>query len=139
MVKPLTVEAPPVQAKAPEADGVVELKDFSFGLPPVKSGPVTLSLTNRGPQPHEMQVAKLARGKTLADFTAYLSASQGKPPTGPPPYQPAGGMGGIGAGHTGYADLDLQPGSYVAYCTIPDPADGKPHAAKGMVQPFEVK
>jgi hypothetical protein len=34
--------------------------------------------------------------------------------------------------------LDLQPGTYVALCFIPDEAPGAPHALLGMIQVFTV-
>ncbi len=43
---------------------------------------------------------------------------------GPPPFEPVGGMQGLSVGGSGYLELDLSPGSYIASCDIPDPVSG---------------
>ena len=57
---------------------------------------------------------------------------------GAPPFEDAGGLQGIDPGESGWLNLDLQPGNYVALCHIPDPASGKAHEELGMVLPFSV-
>ena len=37
-----------------------------------------------------------------------------------------------------YVAVNLLPGKYLLICFLPDATDGKPHAAHGMVQPFDV-
>ena len=41
-------------------------------------------------------------------------------------------------GGRGWTTLDLQPGEYALICFVPDPADGVPHVAKGMLRTFVV-
>jgi len=48
-------------------------------------------------------------------------------------------MQGLSAGGSGYLELDLSPGSYIASCDIPDPVSGKPHSELGMLMEFEVQ
>ena len=50
----------------------------------------------------------------------------------------AGGSGGVEPGQTGFVDLALSPGQYVAMCFITDPASHKHHAELGMIAPFTV-
>jgi hypothetical protein len=38
-----------------------------------------------------------------------------------------------------YMTLDLQAGTYVAVCRVPDPASGTAHEHLGMVKQFTVK
>ena len=122
-------------AATPVADTVITLKDFAFDMPAeFKAGPQVWRVVNGGPQPHEIALIKLADGKTMDDVSAYMQN-----PQGPPPFMDAGGMQGLDKGNTGYLSLDLQPGTYVALCHIPDPASGKAHDELGMVKVFTVK
>jgi len=56
-----------------------------------------------------------------------------------PPFEAAGGTAALGAGQTGWMDLNLPAGDYVTLCFVPDPATGKAHAEMGMMTPFSVK
>jgi hypothetical protein len=126
-------EASSVQA--PQADGEVTLLDFSFTLPQeIRAGEQTWKITDKGTQPHELALVKLAEGKTMADVQQWMHQ-----PAGAPPFNFAGGMQAIDAGETAYLHLNLTPGSYVAVCYLPDPASGQEHAALGMVMPFIVE
>ena len=87
-----------------------------------------------GPQPHELNLLKLAPGKTAQDVLAWENA-----PSGPPPFEAVGGINGLSPNAAGYMTLDLQPGSYVAICHIPDPASGLTHAHLGMLKAFTVR
>ncbi len=118
----------------PKADQTVRTLDFSFTLPPeIKAGPQVWKVINEGKQPHELALIRLADGKTMGDVAAFMQA-----PSGPPPFEDAGGLQGIDPGESGWLNLDLQPGNYVALCHIPDPASGKAHEELGMVMPFSV-
>ncbi len=120
---------------APTADAGVELLDFSFKLPEaVKAGKQIWSVTNKGQQLHEINLMKLAEGKTIHDVMAWMMQ-----PAGAPPFMNVGGFQGINPGATGWMELDLTAGEYIAICHIPDPATGKAHKALGMVLPFTVK
>lgn len=77
---------------------------------------------------------KLAEGKTIDDVMAWA-----KDPTTAPPFMNVGGFQGINPGATGWMELDLAAGEYIAICHIPDPATGKAHEELGMVLPFTVK
>jgi uncharacterized cupredoxin-like copper-binding protein len=136
MITPLTVvgQLPDNQPK-PVADATVKLVDFSFVLPTaIKAGKQTWAIVNEGTQPHEIALIKLADGKTVADLIAFNEHAHGAPP-----FQNVGGFQGIAPGKTGWLHLDLQPGSYVAVCHIPDGASGKAHSELGMMLPFTVQ
>ncbi len=47
-------------------------------------------------------------------------------------------MNGLSATGTGYMSLDLQAGTCLALCRVPDPASGVPHTHLGMVKQFSV-
>lgn len=120
---------------APIADAGVELLDFSFKLPEaVKAGKQIWSVTNKGQQLHEVNLMKLTDGKTIDDVMAWA-----QDPTTAPPFMNVGGFQGINPGETGWMELDLAAGEYIAICHIPDPATGKPHEELGMMLPFTVK
>jgi hypothetical protein len=136
MARPLegVANANAVKVAAPKADATVKLLDFSFILPPeIKAGPQVWQVVNEGPQPHEILLIKLAEGKSMGDFQAFMQA-----PHGLPPFANVGGFQAIHPGETGWVHLDLTPGEYVALCFIPD-ENGKAHIEHGMALPFSVK
>jgi hypothetical protein len=136
MLKPLTINAATsAKAAPPKADLTISMKDFHFELPAeIKAGKQVWKITNDGPQPHELQVLKLALGKTVDDMAVFFEKGEGTPP-----FDTFGGMQGLNQGMSGWLNLDLQPGTYVAICYIPDPKTGQPHFALGMLMPFTVK
>ncbi|MEW6029367.1 MAG: hypothetical protein AB1554_07770 [Chloroflexota bacterium] len=136
MIRRLTVNDADGHGMEPAADLTVNLKDFTFDMPAsLASGPLTIKVTNDGPEPHEFNILKLEEGKTAADVMVFLGGQAG----GPPPFAPVGGANGIDAGLTEYAELDLPPGNYVAICNIPSPkAEGHPHFTLGMIKEFTV-
>ncbi len=136
MLQPIAVtgEMPAIAAE-PVADGEVVMQDFAFVAPDkVASGRHTWKVSNAGKQPHEMNLLKLAEGKTMEDVMAFLQT-----PTGAPPFVEAGGLQGIMPGATAWVDLDLASGTYIAVCFIPDPASEKPHLAMGMMRTILVE
>lgn len=137
MIKTLTVSDGSNQAGEPTASLTVNLKDFMFTMPEsLPVGKTIIKVTNEGPEPHEFNILRLEDGKTVEDVMKFLNGEAG----GPPPFAPVGGMNGLDVGLSGYAELDLAPGNYVAICNIPSPkGNGAPHFMLGMVQGFTVK
>ena len=137
MVSPMRVNASESTeaAQAPSADAEIVLKDFNMVLPDeISAGSQTWQINNEGPQPHEIILLKLVDNMTMDDVQKW-----GVTMEGPPPFEPVGGMQGLSAGGSGYLELDLSPGSYIASCDIPDPVSGKPHSELGMLMEFEVQ
>lgn len=138
MIQRFTVTKAPAQAtaKAPKAKATITLSDFSFGFPsnglPAKG---VVAVKNTGTQDHEITLDALAPGRTLDDAKAFLLTPPGAPtPSGPPPITEAGGIVGLAPGATGYLNLSLTPGTYVAACFFPDPTKaGLPHVIEGML------
>jgi uncharacterized cupredoxin-like copper-binding protein len=136
MIKNLTVEpASGVAAEEPTASLTVQLMDFHFDMPEtLPVGKSVIKVINDGPEPHEFNIVRLAEGKTIEDLQKFLSGEGG-----PLPFVPVGGMNGLEMGLYGYAEVDLQPGDYIAICNIPSPkAEGMPHFGLGMIQAFTV-
>jgi len=136
MIKSLTVNAGENNAAEPKADLSIRLKDFSFDMPAsLAAGKLIVKVTNDGPESHEFNIMKLEEGKTAQDVLAFLNGEA----SGPPPFAPVGGMNGLSVGFSGYAELDLAPGSYVAICNIHSPiVQGHPHFLLGMIKEFTV-
>jgi uncharacterized cupredoxin-like copper-binding protein len=135
MVRQLTVV--PSQGAAapnPKADITASLFDYSFTLSsPIRAGAHTIRVDNTGPQTHEMELLRLAPGKSVADFVAWLGDMKG-----PPPAKPIGGIAAIESGMSQLFTADFAPGEYALVCFIPDAKDGKPHYAHGMTKQFTV-
>ena len=122
-------------AAEPTPTSSVKLSDYKFDLDqPLKSGQNIVRVENTADQPHEIVVFKLAPGKTMKDFEAWLPVSDKQPP----PAIPMGGVVGLSKGLHAYFTANLDAGDYVLVCFLPDSKDGKPHFAHGMVQPFKI-
>jgi hypothetical protein len=134
MLKPLQVTPPSAASAPPTVQGTFTLQDFSIDMPStLPAGISTYRVVNHGPQIHELNVVKLQPGKTAEDALAWDTA-----PSGPPPFESVGGMNGLTATGAGYMSLDMQPGTYLALCRVPDPASGVAHTHLGMVKQFSV-
>ncbi|HEY5939201.1 MAG TPA: hypothetical protein VIT87_00175 [Gemmatimonadales bacterium] len=121
-------------ASAAPATVTVTAKDFAFDAPAqISAGAVAMQLRNHGKEIHQAQLVKLDEGKTAADLLAALKQH------GPPPawMKFVGGPNAAAPGQDVVATTVLEPGQYAYLCLIPSP-DGVMHAAKGMVQPFQV-
>jgi hypothetical protein len=130
-VKPGTGAAIP----APRADVDITLSDYKFTLSKALApGAHTFSVRTDAQQPHEIELIKLAPGKTADDFKKFLEK-----PEGPPPGSAIGGVAPILPGFTNYFSADLTAGDYLLICFIPDAKDGKPHFAHGMIQTVKVE
>ena len=135
MVMPFEVSGPNHKARTPETQGSVGLHNYGFTLPS-EFGHGTYAVTNTGDEPHELALLKVAPGKTTDDVMNFLMA---RTPSGPPPFADAGGVAAVSPGVTAYGNINLQSGSYVAVCFVPDDqAPRLPHFMKGRFQPFTV-
>jgi uncharacterized cupredoxin-like copper-binding protein len=131
---PATDAASPAAAPATPALVHVKATDFKLDLPAtIPAGAVTMHLMNEGQQMHQAMIVRLDDGKTAADLAQAMKTE------GPPPgwMKFVGGPNGIVPGATTTATTLLTPGNYAVICVIPGP-DGIPHAAKGMIQGFQV-
>jgi hypothetical protein len=135
MIKPIEVIATENVVEAPAADLEVHMLDFGYDIPTeVSAGKQIWEVFNAGVQPHELLVAKLNDGKTIADVMTYLQNGE----EGEAPYDFVGGAQAMVTSYSNFVEFDFTPGEYVALCFVPDPATGKPHIALGMVRPFTV-
>lgn len=126
---------------APRSDATITLSDFTYVLPQPFSGNGLFEVKNVGVQVHEMTMFRIQPGKTLQDVKTFLLAgSQGKPPSGPPPFTSVVGVTGVSPQNVAYLPLSLAPGKYVLICFFPDVnKGGLPHAvADNMVLEVDV-
>jgi hypothetical protein len=108
--------------------------DFAFRAPATATaGLATIRLVNQGTKLHNVQLVRLAEGKTLRDLVA---AWQKKEPF--PAWAVAvGGPTAAWRGQTIEATVLLEPGRYGVVCWVPAP-DGQLHLMKGMMSQLEV-
>jgi hypothetical protein len=131
VVTPSTAAAVP----EPTPTTTITLSDYKFDLSsPLKSGENVIRVENTAAQPHEVVIFKLAPGKTMKDFQAWLPVSDKTPP----PAIPFGGVVGQVKGGHAFFTATLDAGDYVLVCFLPDAKDGKPHFVHGMVQPVKI-
>lgn len=120
----------------PASDVTITQRDFHFDVSqPIVPGTHTIQVINRGSQPHEVVVVKLAPGATVQQFLAAFEPGA----VGPPPGRPVGGIVGLDRGGHGYFTATFEPGRYALMCFLPDQATGKEHFAQGMISEFTVR
>jgi hypothetical protein len=111
------------------------MDDMFMGPATVAAGLTAIQLHNSGPAPHQLQLLRLDDGVTAEQAIAATRS--------PDPgallrlASPAGGANAIASGAEQDVTVDLQPGTYLEVCFVPDP-DGVPHLAKGMVSTLAV-
>jgi hypothetical protein len=135
MIHPFTVSAAPAGAKAvaPTPDMTVTLSDYAFDLSkPLTAGTHTFEVKNSASQMHEIELVRLAPGKTADQFMGWITK-----PAGPPPGSAVGGVAPF-VGTPIYFTADITPGNYVLICFVPDAKDGKPHFVHGMMKTITV-
>lgn len=135
MVHPLTVTPTASPATtAPVADATMTLRDYGFAMTrPLTAGVHTIKVRNTAAQPHEVEIIKLAPGKTSQDVLSWMQK-----PQGPLPGSGIGGVAPTGPGAPVYFTANFTPGNYMLICFVPDAKDGKPHFMHGMLQTIKV-
>jgi hypothetical protein len=138
MARALTVTAAEGTAGIePRADVTLDMFDFAYQLAqPLTAGEQTIRVNNKGGQPHEVFLARLASGKTVEDLLASLAPDA---PADAIDWQALGGISAIRAGTHAYFSADLEPGRYALVCFAPDRGSGAPHFMMGMTQEFTVE
>jgi hypothetical protein len=116
----------------PVATQEVGMVDFAYvGTEQWPVGSHLLRVENRGQQEHQLRFDRLADGTSLKDW---MDAEE--------PGEIAMAVTGVarmGPGAVAYLPVDLSPGTYVAYCLIPDPFSGREHVEMGMLREIRVE
>ncbi|MBZ0289661.1 MAG: hypothetical protein K8I30_18710 [Anaerolineae bacterium] len=126
-------------AAAPESDVQVALLDFAFSVPmQLTAGEQLWQIENQGAQWHEMVVFKVDDSTTLAELNSIVQqVSGGEEPSAD--VQPAGFVFPISHDETAWVNMNLEAGTYVAICFLPDFASGHAHFEHGMMQVLNVQ
>jgi hypothetical protein len=118
---------------APEASVAIRLIDYTFSISGLLTvGRHLIRVENAGAEPHEVGLLKLAQGKTMQKFEAWIQN-----PQGPPPANPVGGLSSLAPNLEAYFEVDLTPGDYVLLCFVTAP-DGRPHTEHGMIHHMRI-
>ena len=113
--------------------------DYAFAVPDsIMAGPTVLRLENAGAVDHELAIARLREGVTLAQVLEAMEAGRD------PEDLMEEGVGVLfaspGEASVGQLLVDLVSGSTYAFlCFLQDDPDAPPHNALGMVASVEVK
>ena len=124
--------ATPSPVADPTSAATISLFEFGFELPQnLAAGDQVWTVHNVGRVPHELLLAKVPDGTTNDDLLDMFQNDTGEA-------VPVGGIGWLSPGATGWTEVVLVPGTYVALCFVFDPDTGMPHAMEGMVQIFTI-
>lgn len=136
MVKEITVtEGAPQKSSLAGADITMTLADYSFTTSKdLEAGSHTFRVENNAQQAHEVELVKLAPGKSAQDLMKWLQTEDG-----PPPASLLGGVAPLSPGQVNNFSADLGKGDYVLLCFVPDAKDGAPHFVHGMVRAFSIE
>jgi len=141
----LTVKDEAEVGTEPASVASIGLTEFSFsGLDSgIIAGKQIWKVTNTGAEVHMLGLGKAPDGTTKDDVMTLLNSEMSGTPV-------AGGLqesdiedvyGGVlllSSGQTMWPLLDLEPGTYVAVCWVPDSRNGMPHVMEGMLDVFTV-
>lgn len=119
---------------APEIQQVTfTANEYSFeGPTEIEAGLTRIKLDNQGQELHHAQLIRLEQGRSMQDLAAAMEEGHA-----PEWVSFEGGASVAVPGDGTSAVVDLEPGSYVLTCVIPD-NEGTPHAQHGMVMPLQV-
>jgi uncharacterized cupredoxin-like copper-binding protein len=134
MIRTMVVTKAAQRAPMPEADVTMILRDYSFTtLQALTAGRRVIEVRNYGRQSHEIELVRLAPGKSAHDVLQWIEK-----PEGAAPGLPLGGVSPLASGGRSQFTVDLEVGRYALICFLPDRGDGKPHFMHGMMQEIEV-
>jgi hypothetical protein len=121
-------------ADVPVGDVTMTLHDYSFTLSdPLRAGTRIIEVRNEAAQDHEIELIRLAPGRTAQDVLAWL-----KDEKGPLPGVPLGGVAPLDPRGVSWFQADLEPGRYMLICFVPDERSGRAHFTHGMLREVDV-
>ncbi|HYW50441.1 MAG TPA: hypothetical protein VE861_07540 [Gemmatimonadaceae bacterium] len=140
MIGKLTVvpRTTPDPVPAPRPTITIAAMDYNWTISaPVTRGRHVIRFDNKGPQPHELVVVRLAEGKSMVDAKDWAERGQ----TGSSPGVMLSGVAALTPGKSAYVTNDFGPGRYALLCFVPDQKDrvGHPHVHYGMMKEFTVQ
>jgi hypothetical protein len=119
-------------AAAPQPTQTLTMIDFAFTGPERwAAGEHVIRLTNNGSQDHHFRLVRLRSGASMREWMdAEDPNAIGTP---------VAGVARMGPGEHAYLPVALAPGSYVAYCLVPDVKSRVPHIELGMLRLIQVE
>jgi hypothetical protein len=135
--------ATPAAAAEPSAGATVTMFEYGFTIDgELEPGPQLLKVANVGAQPHFMILVQPNEPVTKEQVGMLLEAEMAGTPvaeaaeaagaSNPEEWGFAAYAGTISMGATEWIATDLEPGTYVLVCFVPDIESGMPHAYLGM-------
>lgn len=122
-------------AAEPAATDTLIAYDFGFtSSRAIGAGRRTFLFLNRGSQPHEVTVVRLAPGRSAADYAAWFNTQKGEPPG-----EMLGGVFTMRVDQRAYFTVEFTPGEYALICFSPDAKDGMSHESHGMIRQITVR
>lgn len=143
----VTVTGEMAEMDEPVADVRIEMVEMDFVVPDAFSaGPQTWNVVTTGEQIHHLILSRVPDGTTEEHVLELVGMMMG-PPASPeagasPMAEPALGFEDVqdiletmplAPGQFNVIEVDLEPGTYVMLCFLPDPS-GMPHVMMGMVE-----
>jgi hypothetical protein len=132
VVQPAGATAP---ANLPPPTASVRLTEYAVETDaPWRAGAHVIRIANAGVEPHHVLFFRIAPGRTMDDFSAWLrDGMQGEPPS-----TLEGAMGEVSGGGEAYLEVELPPGEYALVCLVAG-RDEQSHVEKGMVLQLRVE
>jgi hypothetical protein len=138
--------ATPAAGTEPAADVTVTMFEYDFSVEgTLTPGSHVIAVNNVGAQPHEMFMASAPEPVTEEQIAQILELEmQGATPApesgvpNPENFLPVASMTPLSMGKTGWLSVNLESGTYILVCFVPDIESGMPHAFEGMYQVFTV-
>lgn len=120
------------RASPPKATERVRMVDFAYtGAERWRAGVHMLHVVNEGKQDHQLRIARLRPGSTMADWMRAEQPGRHVIPTA--------GIARLGPKMSAYLPVTVTAGDYVLHCLVTDPATEKIHAHLGMVRAIRVE
>ncbi len=138
--------ATPAAGAEPAADVTVAMFEYDFTVEgSLTPGSHVFAVTTVGAQPHEMFMLRAPEAITEEQVAQILEMEmQGGTPApdadlpNPDEFMPVTHMTPLSMGKTGWIPVNLEAGTYVMLCFVPDIESGMPHAYHGMYQVITV-
>ncbi len=130
MIKEVIVTKGATLAVQPPADLQIRTIDYGYTFStPLKAGTRTIAVVNPTHQGHEMIMGRLKDGFTVEQARAHDDSTD---PTGPSPWEQAGGVGDLAPGDTILMNATFKPGTYRLFCYFSVAGDSLNHYQHGM-------
>lgn len=136
-VEELSVTARPGAPGAstlPAAVATIKMYEWNFTLDgPLNAGRQVVRVENTGQFEHQMQIVRLLPGRGIDQAVKWAEN-----PSGPPPFEGAGGTTNLARGRSVNITVDLIPGDYALLCTTYNPLSKQLHSHHGMIKLIRV-